>query len=206
MSEDWQQIRDEIPQSPGVEIKWPPVNTKQDFVKRYKKGEFGNASPTFDTPGEYLQSGFFGSGPVHIRNRTRSGISYYDVQPCDFDSTWRLACEHQPPDTFFISLMAPTPKTVIQGELFRDPNRGKLRFFYTTVKEPMRTALQITSHSVDWITARGLLRTYMNERSYEWLQVLLDRYPGHVIEFSVYSVEWGTIPGYNTVFWEVRNY
>jgi hypothetical protein len=200
----WKDIKDEMPFESTVE--WLPVNSKQDFARRYKKGEFGNASPTFDTPNEYLQSGYHGTSKIHIRNRVQGGPTYYDVEPCDFDTVWRMACQHQPPDTFYISLMAPTEKTVIQGELFQDPADGRLRFFYSTVKLPMRDALKQESNSVDWLTARGLLMTYMNQKSYDWLQELIDRYPGHVIEFSVYSVEWGTMPGYNTVFWEVRNY
>lgn len=215
MTEKWEDIRDEMPFDSTVE--WSPVNTKADFVRRYKSGEFGNASPTFDTPKEYLESGFHGSGLIHIRNRNRnSGNSYYDVPPEEFDTRWRMACEHAPPDSYYISMMAPTEKTIIQGELqYTNSARlcqGKkigdpgLEFYYTTVKKPMRYALQEESHTVDHITAKGLLQLYMNNKSYEWLKELLDRYPGHVIEFSVYSVEWGTIPGYNTVFWEVRNY
>src|SRR4029079_14257562 len=54
-----------------------PVLTKGDFVQRYKQGEFGNASPTWNTFDEYLAANY--SGQLHIRNRVAGGPSWYNV-------------------------------------------------------------------------------------------------------------------------------
>jgi hypothetical protein len=100
--------------------------------------------------------------------------------------------------------MAPTDKTLFQGEVQR--GLWGLDLFYTTVAKPMREALAVRSEQVNGIIASKLLEKYLCPCSHEWLLYLLESYPDHVIEFSTYSVEWGTVPGYNTVFWEIRKY
>jgi hypothetical protein len=98
--------------------------------------------------------------------------------------------------------MAPTEQTLIQGEVQRGV--GGLDLTYTTVTKPMRDALREKTEHIHGIQATRLLQYFMNEYSWDWLLTLLDRYPDHVIEFSVYGCEWGTVPGHNTVFWEIR--
>lgn len=79
-----------------------------------------------------------------------------------------------------------------------------LQLFYSEVKKPMRDSLKEGGKQVTGVVASMTLRHFMNPKSYDWLQVLLDRYPYHVVEFSCYGVCWGTLIGYNTAFWEVR--
>ena len=45
-----------------------------------------------------------------------------------------------------------------------------------------------------------------DEVSVEWIYELLENYPDHVIEFNCFTEPWGTLPGYNVVFWEGRSY
>lgn len=185
-----------------------PVLTKRDFVRRYSEGQFGNASPTWDNYAEWFGSNAFApTNPkqlYHIRNRIKGGPTRYDVPFYSMWGTWIKACEEQHEKDLYISAMAPTEKTLIQGEVMRAP--WGLYLYYSTIKKPMRDALQEQSHSVSGIIASLLLRDYLCPKSYEWLEHLLDVYPNHVVEFSIYSTEWGTIPGFNTVFWEVRKY
>jgi hypothetical protein len=100
--------------------------------------------------------------------------------------------------------MAPTEETIFQGEVMW--GLWGLELTYTTVALPMRDALLKETKLARGIIATFLLKHFLCPNSYEWLQVLLDYYPDHVVEFSTYSVNWGTLPGYNTVFWEVRKY
>jgi len=60
-------------------------------------------------------------------------------------------------------------------------------------------------------TARGIvaweiLRCYLWPSDLEDLRVLLERYPGHVVEFSACDRAVGLIANRNTVWWEVRLY
>jgi hypothetical protein len=207
-----------IPLKPGYYdeiVAWmirqpPPVLTKKGFVTRYSTGEFGNASPTWNTPDLLLDWGAIKLGEssddttlglFHLRNRQTAGQTYYNIGWADCVGRWFSQANRK---EWYASQMAPTERTILQGEVQQGTNG--LELFYTTVAKPMRDALRERSEQVYGITAVSLLRRYLCPNSYEWLQVLLDRYPFHVVEFSSYSCNWGTIPGYNTVFWEIRKY
>lgn len=56
------------------------------------------------------------------------------------------------------------------------------------------------------IVARNLLRKHLNANSLDDLQMLLERWPGHVIEISALERCLGIFPDRNTVVWEVRMY
>ena len=179
-----------------------PVLDKADFVRRYAAGEFGNAAPTWPKLEDCLASA--ARGPFHVRNRTAGGRTWYNVSRRKLAGVWQRAATEYGVDGLYISAMAPTPRTVIQGEVMEDV--GGWQLTYSTVKLPMRDALQACTAYACGLAAMALVRQAMNERSWNWLRDLLERYPGHVVEFSVYDVCWGTVAGFNTVFWEVRNY
>jgi len=179
-----------------------PVLTKRDFVRRYAAGEFGNASPTWDTFEEYWKSCY--AGLVHVRNRVAGAQTWYNVPRHKMRATWEKATSLFSSELLYISAMAPTDRTIIQGEVQR--GLWGLDLTYTTVKKPMRDALAEHTEHAQGIVANYLLQSNLCVRSYAWLEFLLEAYPNHVVEFSTYEVEWGTVPGYNTVFWEVRKY
>jgi hypothetical protein len=56
------------------------------------------------------------------------------------------------------------------------------------------------------VAARLLLKKHLNPNSYADLEDMLERYPGHVYEFSATEEEIGIMPGRNAVVWEVRLY
>lgn len=182
--------------------KRPPVLTKRDFVKRYAEGEFGNRSPTWNTLQEFLDSNYRG-GLIHLRNRIVGGKTWYDVAPNDVDLYWQeaLASGLSPKD-LYISAMCPTEKTIIQGEVLITEEGVSLH--YSTVKKPMRQALSEKSSNATGLTALILLETHLCSNSMEWMRTLWETYPHHVVEFTTLSVNWGTVPRHNTLFWEVR--
>lgn len=183
-----------------------PVLTKADFVRRYAAGEFGNAAPTWNTFEEWYQAApwrVLGYNQLyHIRNRIAGGLTWYNVRRACLPIQWvdsTALCGEQ---NLYISAMAPTELTILQGEV-QDGIWG-LELTYTKIKKPMRDALAERTQHTRGLMATLLLASLMDDLSWQWLQTLLCRYPDHVIEFSTYAKCWGTIPGYNTVFWEVR--
>jgi hypothetical protein len=46
----------------------------------------------------------------------------------------------------------------------------------------------------------------MTPSSYADLEVLLERYPDHVFEISVWASCLGDTPGRNAIIWEIRRY
>jgi len=183
----------------------PPVLTKHDFVCRFQRGEFGNRGPTWNTLEEFLAADY--SGLMHIRNRIAGGPTWYDVPADKVARVFKDVTEIDGvrPSNLYFAAMAPTEKTLFQGEVMQS-SENSLSLFYTHVRKPMRDALAQHSSSVSGIIATRLLREFLCPSSYAWLEVLLERYPDHVVEFSTYNCNWGTLPNHNSVFWEVRKY
>lgn len=178
-----------------------PVTSKRKFVRLYQRGAFGNRAPTWNGLDDYLSDDYHGL--VHIRNRVAGGATYYNVSPGVVPYLWRKVTNSNS-DSWYLSAMAPTEDTLIQGEVQRSPRVLDLR--YTTVRQPMRNALANEQYHAYGLQAVCLLRYYLDPASYDWLQELLDLYPDHVVEFSTYECCWGTEPCRNTVVWEVRRY
>lgn len=185
----------------------PPVLTKKDFVERYACGEFGNASPTWQTFEEWYDSTFpswYRYRPnelFHLRNRIAGGETIYDSKWGQLYEEW---AKRHFSRNWYCSAMCPHQHNVLQGNVLLTPQGLYLN--YTRAPGPYREAFSVESKHATGIMAVCLLRQALNPVSYDWLQVLLERYPDHVVEFTALSVEWGTLPGYNTLFWEVRNY
>ncbi len=181
-----------------------PVLTKKDFVKRYALGEFGNCAPTWNDFESWARDNLNTSEvtPFHIRNRITGGKTWYDVQKSEMVGRWLTACSVVGKENLYISAMCPTEKTVLQGEVMQGVNG--LYLYYSQIAKPMRAALSEEAHEATGLKAKFLLEQYLDWNSLDWLYGLLDRYPEHVIEFTTLSVKWGTVPGYNTLFWEVR--
>lgn len=178
-----------------------PVLTKRDFVRRYAQGEFGNRAITWNTLGELFASDY--SGLVHLRNRAIGGKTWYNISPAKALRLWSSASSL---DDWYCSAMAPHEYNLLQGEVQQAWDGGLVLTYSRALALPMRDALQASCLTATGLMVVSLLRQYLNPVSYDWLQELLDLYPGHVVEFSAFSRKWGTLPQYNTVFWEVRSY
>ena len=187
------------------------ITKKKQFVKLYSRGRFGNASPTWNSV-IHMMEDFDNSYPLlnntnqlwHIRNRIAGGKTWYDVKGEDLPDKWFEACDIVGEKNLYISAMAPTNKTVIQGEV-QQTEKG-ITLTWTHIKKPMREALSAFTSMSYGLEAVNLLKRHMCPTSWDWLQELLSMYPCHVVEFSTYSVNWGTVPNVNTVWWEIRNY
>jgi hypothetical protein len=180
-----------------------PVLNKRDFRRRFIRNEFGNRGPTWNSLAEYQASGY--RGLVHIRNgAVAGGQTFYNVGSKNVSHVWAKALKLQPTG-WFVAAMAPHDKGTIQGEIRRSVDH--LDLVYCSAKLPMREAMNKGPISnINGVMAEQVMKYYLNSNSYEWLQYLLTAYDDHVIEFSCFSVPWGTIANHNTVWWEVRKY
>lgn len=182
-------------------MEYLPVLTKVDFVRRYKSGEFGNHSSTWNTVEEWGKCCHSFNDRFHIRSRLVGGPGTYNVKALAVEWEWSKLKE---PKDSYISSMAPHHKNLIQGELLVDAG------WYLTYSDepdlPMRDALAKSTKTATGIMALALVRSVCNPTSWDWLQVLIERYEGHCIEFSAFRCNWGTIPNENVVWWEIRKY
>lgn len=179
----------------------PPVLTKADFVRRYQLGEFGNASRSWQDLKTWVQSDPEPLELYHIRNRIKGGKTYYGIPGWTLRIWYEQGKFHEP--NWYISEMAPTEHTIIQGEV-RQSERG-LDLFYSTVIAPMRQSLEEGGTSVSGLMAHLLLSSKVDPVGYDWIRYLLNEYPDHTVEFSTYGRRCGTRNLY-TIIWEVRLY
>lgn len=182
---------------------YPPVLTKKDFVERYLAGEFGNRAPSWATLDEFRAGDY--RGKAHLRNRVAGGETYYNIEAADISALWE---KQERPELWYCSGMAPHDLNLLQGEVVQSHNQAGLDLYYSDViGKPMRDALAERSYQVHGVRSSLVLREYLDANSYDWLMELLQRYPYHVVEISVFSKPWGTLfPLFNTVVWEVRSY
>lgn len=181
-----------------MEDRPPPVFTKKDFTLRYQAGEFGNRTQTWHSLEDFYNPNR--TKRYHLRNRIAGGATYYDQTVTDVRQLWSMM---KSPEMWYCSEMAPTSKTLFQGEVFRS-DQG-LALYYSTIPKPMRDSLKEGGQQVIGLTAKLFLEHYLDPVDYDWLNELLDRYDGHVVEFSHYNVACGVL-NRRLIVWEVRNY
>lgn len=188
----------------GAEPAYPPVLTKADFYRRYLRGEFGNRAPTFRTLDEWVASPWR-SEPAGIRSTRPGGRFAHHLEPHAVPMAYLDYLQDGfRPEELVISVSSPKGR-LIQGEVQDLPGIG-LSFYWTDDEDAMRPALLRSGRMAYGLEARHLLRCNLDSTSFDWLDVLRDRYPGHVIELTAWDRPWGDLPKLNTVIWEVRNY
>lgn len=184
------------------------VCSKRENWRLVSSGFYGNRLRSWNTLEELKVSGW--TGLVSVRTMLGGG------GPCVYDVPAERVSE------VVVSLGVPevmccfnegaVDSTVaIQGEYLNDIVRlddyaFDGAFFFSRAKEKMRKALRTESQTRYGLMARELLRVFMTPSSWEDFEVLLEEYPGHVLEVSVYEGNVGDLPGRNTIVWEVRRY
>lgn len=178
-----------------------PVLTKQDFYERFYKGEFGNHGLMWKTIDEWWLADY--KHPITIRTFKPGGRCDYNIPR---RKVFQRALEFQEQGWIKLNLsaMAPTERTILQGEvaILEDG----LNLFASRLKLPMRNALAEGGLHHTGVVAYQLLRNSCDLDSYEWLMYLCETYDEHVVEFSCFECDWGVIERKNTVIWEVRRY
>mgnify|MGYP005832425367 CR=1 FL=1 len=136
-----------------------PIRTKRQFVKAYQANRFGNRAPTWNSLYDFRREDY--RGLVHIRNRVAGGPTYYDLPPEDVSRKWfELLDRGVQGDSLYLSGMAPTPCTTLQGEVRLSERH--LDLTYTRVTKPMRDALRDSTLYASGILANSLLRSAMD--------------------------------------------
>jgi hypothetical protein len=181
-----------------------PVLTKKDMVRRYRMNEFGNHSPTWETCAEFVQHRHVDPEQLcHLRNRTAGGPTYYNVRYCDIPTLWHKQANM---GNWYCSFMCPHEYNLIQGEV-QQGIFGLDLHYSLIVGKPMREALAEDARNAFGLRAKGIMEFFLkNPNDLEWLYELLRKFPDHVVEFTTLSIQWGTLPGYSTLFWEVRSF
>ena len=92
---------------------------------------------------------------------------------------------------------------LINGDVWR--SEQGLYFNYSHKNNVLRYALRDDGRHAENTHALMLLRECLDGNSYDFLNYLLNEYENHVVEISAFDCKVGVL-GWNTIFWEVRNY
>lgn len=201
---------------PGTWTPTPPqegMTTKKLSYRGFQAGAYGNKLRDWRSVGEWEQSGF--TGLVSLRTVQASagnGPCIYNVPPGRvLDEVSALVKSGVDPGNIVVGEMAPNDLVLLQGEYRNGPYLsggegvcGEL--LYSWVQRPMREALAAQRLTATGLAATDLLQRVMTPSSYSDWEVLLEKYPDHVLEVSTYRRSIGNTPWRNTIVWEVRRY
>jgi hypothetical protein len=183
------------------------VRSKAENYRLWTAGAYGNRLRAWRTEGEWRASGF--SGPISVRYLgAGGGPCVYDVRPEEVPEVLSdLRRRGFDPELVTFNEGAPDDRVVLQGELFNGVVGGEVdRFECSTVRAKMREALRRERRVLTGVATRAVLRDLLSPGSWDDLNHLLDRFPDHVIEISVYSRFLGNTPRRNALVWEIRSY
>jgi len=170
------------------------VYNKKQMFDLLLSGCFGNSVYHTTDPRFVLNDGYSG-GVRHMR----PGLPFLSNQTAVDAYKHMVNCPYGGGCVF--GRATPDHLLTFQGEYAPDG-----RLWFSRAKLTMRRALREAPEWASGLLARSLLKHYMCPSSYADFLALTERYPDSVVEFSCYRVPWGTVPGRNTVVWEVRNY
>jgi hypothetical protein len=181
------------------------INSKKQSYQLMEAGAYGNTIGKWDLKDNFTNYRNLPDGVgVTIRtNRAGGGYVKY-VRYTTKENTLleietyllEAMLEGYKPEEIYMTELMPAECATIQGEyhelyglVYNDTDRKHMREI--ALNKSQRT--------------RELLRHHMCTEAYEYFMKLVEEYPMHVIEFSVYGVPVGALR-WNTMIWEVRNY
>lgn len=180
------------------------ITSKHEMYRLLQSGRLGNTVPSWNL-GDIPESEW-PSGHVGIRSKRPLGFFVKTITLRELKQYKQVS---QPPDNDLVYYFAPPEQyATINGEIAWGSDYPEMVLRYNTT-QPLtnRTAMRSSNAiEVTGLRARMVLAHFVWERDLEALYDLLDTYVNAVVEFTSYSVPYGTIPGCNTIIWEVRNY
>lgn len=183
----------------------PDILTKLDSDEHFLRGDYGNRLRSWATLDDWLRRDGDQLGPYAVRTKMGGGgPCVYDLDPVGVLTTHeRLVAQGIAPHYIMVNEMTPDQAIVVQGEY---ANWDRDAFHYSRVCAPMRVTLATSRELATGLSARRIIREAMSGSSYEDWLVLIDRYPDHVLEVSIYDRPVGNMPDRNAIVWEVRKY
>jgi hypothetical protein len=186
------------------------VLTKRENYEHWQSGSYGNKLRSWRTVKEWRASGF--AGKVALRQLGRGGGGcVYHLDRSTLDAAllnWKLSgvsdeaimVNEQAPDCLLIQGEYRNEVLVIDGETHHG------LFFHSRAHKQMREALVDGAAMAYDHQADLMLRHLMSPSSYDDWLMLIEQYPDHVLEVSVYDMFVGDQPNRNALVWEIRKY
>lgn len=180
------------------------IRTKAEFLEKAANGLMGNQMPSWPSVGAALADGH--TGEVMIRYREPDSPWMRPNIPVRHAVAHIDAMVERGADRskFYLTWMSPFVGRLLNAEVWRSPLG--LYVHYSRSQTHLREALDKDGHHARGLKAMMVLRSTCDANSMTDIEALLDLYPDACLEITVFDRQIGTIPGRNTVIWEVRNY
>lgn len=184
-------------------LKLPILTSKRHAVPHFMSGGFGNKLRAWESLEAFERDGCpCGATLMYKSGRGGRGPCEYGIARELVRARVRAWVEQgRDPKLITVYETAPDDRLLINGELSDD-----WHFYHSRLRLPMREALCKGGTHMDGLRTRYTLQTLLTPASWEDLRALMDLYPGHIIELSVYEVLLGDLRGRNMIPWEVRDY
>lgn len=174
------------------------IESKEQMADLLVRGCLGNTVRIFRTEHELLDSG---APLTSVRCLGRPNLPHESGFPALQAFPLARSYETEFGCRTLVSEAPDDSRLLIQGELSMIENR--FYFFHSFMKTSLRLALrkgiELKGLPVFW-----MLKGYLNSASFDDIRELMELYPNHVIELSIYDYCLGTRKGRNYVVWEVR--
>lgn len=185
----------------------PRLKSKRVEAPFWAAGGFGNKLRTWSTLEAFERDGCPCSvGLRYTSGRGGRGPHEFHIPPdmvAERVHAW--IADGWDPSLITLCEMAPDHRLIINGEL-QEVAPNDWHFYYSMLKLPMREALSKGGEHMYGLRARLVLRDILTPASWDDLCALIELYPKHVIELSVYDHTLGDLPHRNMIPWEVRDY
>ena len=193
------------------------VRNKAQFYEMWEAGLLGNRTQIWRDPEAAYWWGY--EKASHSPDPTRlPEIGFREIrrQGTPGAGAWEKVPWHHVLETadqwmlngrnFIMDDGAPDEYRTMQGEVVRT-ERGLEGFLDLEGKLAMRPAMAAGHMKhYGYLQTRLLLERFMDANSRDDLDMILDLFPDHAVEFSTFTVNVGVFPRRNTLFWEVRLY
>ena len=187
------------------------VLSKSQNYRLWRAGAYGNKLRLWGSLREWRLSDYRGPVALRCREGRGGGPCIYDVIPGFVSRAVELMfAQGVKEGEIMVNEMSPNQE-ILQGEYLNtfygagdDLSWGY--FYYSRARTRMREALARQPKAASGLRAELLLQQHMTPASYEDWRLLVDKYPDHVFEVSVYDCCLGDLPNRNALVWEVRKY
>ncbi len=185
-----------------------PVLSKRQNFRLWQSGAFGNKLRAWPTITDWEESNYYGPVVLRVLTRECGGPCAFDIPRFAVrDTRHSIKFRDYPDDAIMVNEMAPNHFVRLQGEYANEILAGHAGyFFHSRLAGVMPAALRVCGAHAFGLAADLMIREAMAPASYEDWRMLLDQYPNHVLEVSIFDRCLGDIPGRNALVWEVRRY
>lgn len=186
------------------------IKTRAESAALLSAGEFGNRARDWPSLEHYLADPTRPAiAALRMWSRPGEQLPKYcmgctEPELIELWETWRmLGIDMRQVKVYTLTNGQEGGRIVLQGEVSRE--RGPLWLRASRSQRVMRYAWEEDQINLFGLQAHLAIKHAMDAPSWENLWSLFDRWPGATVEFSCFEETLGT-HGWNTIFWEVRNY